>query len=98
MISSWWFSVLLGSGIVVLSSVVRGISHHAALQADSIPNAMQATVRGIMLRALIVVLGLILALRWLPVHTLAFVSALLGALLLSMGVELAAVWKRIEKA
>jgi hypothetical protein len=59
---------------------------------------MQATVRGIMLRAAIVASGLILTLLWLPVHTLAFASALLGALLLSMSIELVAVWQRIEEA
>ncbi|PEN05435.1 hypothetical protein CRI93_13040 [Longimonas halophila] len=73
------------------------MSHRLALRADSLPDAMQATVRGIMLRALIVALGLILTLLWLPVHTLAFTSALLGALLLSMGVELTTVWQRIEE-
>lgn len=98
MVSSWWFGVLLGSAIVAASSAVRGMSHRLALRADSLPDAMQATVRGIMLRALIVASGLVLTLLWLPVHTPAFVSALLSALLLSMGIELATVWQRIEEA
>jgi len=98
MISSWWFGVLLGSAIVAVSSAARGVSHRLALRANSLPDAMQATVRGIMLRALIVASGLILTLLWIPVHTLAFASALLGTLLLSMSVELATVWQRIEEA
>ena len=97
MISSWWFGVLLGSAIIAVSSAVRGMSHRLALRADSLPDAMQATVRGIILRAVIVASGLILTLLWLPVHTLAFAGALLGALLLSMGIELATVWQRIEE-
>lgn len=98
MISSWWFSALLGGGIVLMSSVFRGVSHHLALRADSILDAMQTTLRGIILRAAIVLLGLAVILAWLPVHTLAFVSALIGALMISMGVELTTVWKRIDSA
>jgi len=79
-----------------MSSAVRGVSHHLALRADSMPDAMEATLRGIMLRAVIVVMGLALTLTWLPVHTTAFVSALLGALLLSIGIELVTVWNRID--
>ncbi len=98
MISSWWFSALLGGGIVLVSSVLRGISHHLALRANSIVDVMQTTVRGIVLRAAVVIMGLVLTLTWLPVHTIAFVSALLGALLISMGAELVTVWKRIDNA
>lgn len=97
MLSSWWFGALLGSGLVAASSLVRGLSHRQALDADSVSDALYATVRGILWRAGVILAGLVLTLLLLPVHAVAFASALSGCFLLSLLIEMTVVWKRTDR-
>lgn len=94
MLSSWWFSALLGAGITAAGSALRGMSHKQALEADSVSGAMHATVSGMLWRASFLVTGLVLTLLLLPVHTAAFTGALMGTFVLSLIIEMTAVWQR----
>jgi hypothetical protein len=96
-LSSWWFGILLGFGIVAAGSALRSVSHMQAMQAESVSKAMQATVRGMLWRGAFILTGFILTLLLLPVHTVAFTGALMGALTLSMIVEVTVVWKRMDR-
>ena len=93
LLSTWWFSAILGVGIVGASTLIRVVTHRGALRASSITGATRATVRGILLRMALVLGGLALAVTMLPVHKTAFVIALVTALVVSVVLEPAVIWR-----
>lgn len=93
LLSTWWFSAILGVGIVAASTLIRVVTHRGALRASSITGATRATVRGILLRMAVVLGGLALVATMLPVHKTAFVIALVTALIVSVVLETVIIWR-----
>lgn len=97
MVSSWWLGIALGMGIIGLHVGARVLTHHFALQASDRRTFLWVELGGLGGRMALVFGAVALVLLVVEVHRVAFVSTVIGLLIVSMGVETRLIIRRMER-
>lgn len=93
---TWWLSIGAGGLVIGAHAAFRVFTHRLALRCSARRTFLLAELGGLGARMMIAFVGVALGLAYAPVHEGIFVGTVLVLLVLSMGIETHAIFRRMD--